>query len=78
MNRHNKISDLASGRFILDHLERFGSKLDQKHPFTFWLYFPTRELAEKATERAIKSGFKVEISYSDFIKTNLQWLCLLY
>ena len=62
MSNDNKIFDPYSGGFILEHLQRFGSDINQGHEFTFWLYFPTEELAQQAGKRAEEAGFKADIS----------------
>lgn len=61
------------GSFLIGQLERFGSDLDAKHEITFWLYFPTEELARQAGKRAEASGLTVEITPS----LHDQWLCLI-
>ena len=78
MNDEHQIFKPYTGKFILEQLERFGSSISHTHEFTFWLYFPTKELAQKASKQAIKSGFDVDISFSDYDKLNPQWLCLLF
>lgn len=62
-----------SGSFLIGQLNRFGSDLDAKHEITFWLYFPTADIARQAGERAEETGLSVEIVAS----VDNQWLCLL-
>ncbi len=67
-----------SGEFILEQLKQMGSDIKLTHEFSFWLYFPEEDLANRAGEKAEKAGFQVDISppLKDF--KNSQWLCLLY
>lgn len=67
-----------SGAFILEQLQRFGSDTSRKHEMTFWLYFPTKVLAEQAAKEAEQAGLKPEVSPPLTEITNSKWLCLLY
>jgi hypothetical protein len=67
-----------SGKFILEQLQRCGSVVTRTHEVTFWLYFPTRKLAEQAGQRAEEAGLKPEISPPLKDVSDPKWLCLLY
>ena len=78
MSSDDKIFKPYSGEFILEHLQRFGSDINQGHEFTFWLYFPTEELAQQAGQRAEEAGFKADILPPLEKFPNSGWLCLLF
>ena len=67
-----------SGEFVLDFLKKWGSDINRKHEFTFWLYFPDEKQARKAGKKAETSGFKAEISPPLEGMKKPEWLCLLY
>lgn len=67
-----------SGSFVLKQLQRFGSDVNCKHEMSFWLYFPSEELAQQAAHRAEAAGLKPEVSPPLKDLRNSQWLCLLY
>lgn len=67
-----------SGRFILEQLQRFGSDINRKHEVSFWLYFPSEDLAQQAARRAESAGLKPKVSPSLKDSRDCQWLCLLY
>ena len=78
MSNDDKIIEPYSGEFILKHLQKFGSDTDEKHEFTFWLYFPTEEHARKAGQRAEKAGFEADVSPPLEKFPDSGWLCLLF
>ncbi len=67
-----------SGGFVLEFLKKWGSDVNRKHEFTFWLYFPEEEQARKAGRKAEDSGFGTEILPPLEDMKNPAWLCLLY
>jgi len=68
--------DPNSGSFILDQLRGAGSNVGKEHEFSFWMYFPTEDLAGQARERLAAMGF--EVSVSPPLPDYTDWLCLAY
>ncbi|NOX87097.1 MAG: ribonuclease E inhibitor RraB [Chlorobi bacterium] len=78
MNKDHDNINPNSGEFILEGLKQLGSDIKQTHEFTFWLYFPEKELAKQAREKAERAGFQVDISPPLKNIKDSQWLCLLF
>lgn len=66
--------DPNSGTFICNHLRLSGSNTALAHEFTFWMYFPSRELASQVEACLTGMGFTVELSPS--MDESADWLCL--
>jgi len=60
MNEDMEVTSPNSGEFILEQLQRFGSDVNRKHEVSFWLYFPSEDLAQQAARRAESTGLKTE------------------
>lgn len=78
MNLDTQKVNPFSGEFILEQLRRFGSDLNHKHVVSFWLYFPSEDLARRAGARAEVAGLNPEVSPPLKNSCDSQWLCLLY
>ncbi len=78
MKEKSVIMDPNSGKFILNQLREFGSDVNHKHEFSFWLYFPSEDLAQQAARRAEITGLKPEVSPPLEDLPDSKWLCLLY
>jgi hypothetical protein len=78
MNDQSESAILYTGKFILEHLRRFGSNLNRKHQISFWMYFPEEQLAHDAASRAKSTGLEVEVSPPIKEDKDCDWLCLLY
>lgn len=78
MNRDVEIVNPNAGSFILEQLKSSRSDLDRKHEVTFWLYFPSQQLADQAAKRADAAGLHPEISPPAKDESDPKWLCLLY
>ncbi|MCF7804660.1 MAG: ribonuclease E inhibitor RraB [Candidatus Marinimicrobia bacterium] len=74
----NKIAHPHSGEEILEQLRRFGSDVNRKHEMTFWLYYPSEDLASRAAVKAKSSGLHPEIAPPIENSPHDSWLCLLY
>ena len=72
--RRGMTGDPNSGIFICNHLRLSGSNTALAHEFTFWMYFPSRELASEAEECLSGMGFGVELSPP--LSDSDDWLCL--
>ncbi len=78
MNKNMEVINLNSGAFILEQFQRFGSDVNRKHEMSFWLYFPSEELAQQAAHRAEASGLMPEVLPPLKDSSYSEWLCLLY
>lgn len=78
MHQEIEMIDPNAGATILKQLQRFGSHLDRKHDVSFWLYFPSEDLARQAAGRAQCTGLTTEVSAPMANESNPKWLCLLY
>jgi len=78
MNLDPQTVNPHSGEFILEQLRRFGSDVNHKHEVSFWLYFPSEDLAQQAGTRAEVARLKPEVSPPLKDSRDSQWLCLLY
>ena|SRR6266850_2239293 len=67
----SKKSDLDE--LVLNQLKKTGSDLSKPHKIEFFLYFPTRPVAEQAASQIRAAGFDVEVRPA--AKGN-EWLCL--
>lgn len=72
------IKDLSTGKIIIDQLRRFGSDLSCKHEISFWLYFPSNKLANRAAQYAKESGLEPYIYGPPANSQLTKWLCLIY
>jgi hypothetical protein len=68
------IGSEAADRATLDRLKEAGADLSKPTEVLFYLYFATRELAEKAAERSSTSSLRATV---DHAATGDSWLCLL-
>lgn len=50
---------------VLDQLKKAGSDLSQPHNTEFFLYFPTEELANKASKNIVAEGCEVMVQVKE-------------
>jgi len=72
------IKNLSSGKIIIDQLRRFGSDLSCKHEISFWLYFPSKNLADRAAHYAGESGLEPYVYPPQENSPDTNCLCLIY
>jgi regulator of RNase E activity RraB len=57
---------------VTNELRKAGSDLSKAHAIEFFLYFPTQEVAEKASRQIHEMGFQVDVRKS---AKGDEWLC---
>jgi hypothetical protein len=57
---------------VLVQLRKAGSNLSKQHAVEFFLYFPTRAIAEQAAGQIREGGFQVHVRPGS---TDKDWLC---
>ena len=78
MKEEIEMTNPNSGEFILEQLRKCGSNVNREHEVSFWLYFPSEDLAQQAAQRAESTGLKPEVSPPLNDSSDPKWLCLLY
>jgi hypothetical protein len=58
MKRRRKIDPDSR---VLEMLENFGSDFSKEHEFVFFLYFPSKDIAETVQQQLLDKGFEVDV-----------------
>ena len=66
-------SEISADRAVLAGLQAAGSDLSKPHPIEFFLYFPTREAADRALPKVLENELTAEVKKAE---TDEEWLIL--
>lgn len=58
---------------VITELQKAGSNLNKPHKIEFFLYFPSKEIAQKNADTIKEEGFDVEVKAA---AAGSDWLCL--